>query len=61
MQQMEYLGVAHKLLGLLYEQVGQQRKAVEQHRASERASTRYGFGWYETHIEYQEALEALRI
>ncbi len=55
-----YLPAAHELLARLYERVGgQQRKADEHHRHSERAASKYGYEGYDESPEYHELLHQI--
>jgi len=55
-----YLPAAHALLASLYETVGgQQKKADEHGRLSDRAAKRYGFDGYDESPEFNELLRAI--
>jgi hypothetical protein len=50
---------AQTLLGLLYERIGQHRKALEQRRLSEKNRQRYGGEWYSQTEEFQTMIRLL--
>jgi len=55
-----YRPTAHMCLAHLYQRAGQTRKATEQFRAADVATTRYGLGDYDQTDEFQQLLEAAK-